>query len=72
MGEIGIPKDIRNWIQNYALADVSARRYDRYEYLPAEKRRALEQWNRKLEAIYVSRKEAGNLVVLSTNLTSVK
>ena len=43
MGEIGISKPIRDHIQNHALTDVSAKHYDRYDYLP-EKRKALEAW----------------------------
>ncbi|MBT0727176.1 tyrosine-type recombinase/integrase [Rosenbergiella australiborealis] len=47
MGELGISKELRDRIQNHALQDVSSRHYDRYDYL-AEKRDALEQWDRRL------------------------
>ena len=47
MGEIGIPKWIRDHIQNHAKVDVSSKHYDRYDYL-AEKRDALESWEREL------------------------
>jgi integrase len=47
MGEIGIPKWIRDHIQNHAKVDVSSKHYDRYDYL-AEKRDALETWERAL------------------------
>lgn len=47
MGELGISKELRDRIQNHALQDVSSRHYDRYDYL-AEKRDALEQWERRL------------------------
>jgi hypothetical protein len=36
-GKAGIPKEIRDRIQNHALHDVSSRSYDRWHYLP-EKR----------------------------------
>lgn len=48
-GECGLPKDIRDRLQNHARQDVSSRHYDRYEYLP-EKRAALEAWDRELAA----------------------
>ena len=50
MGEIGIPKEMRDRIQNHALTDVSSKHYDRYDYMK-EKREALGKWNRKLESI---------------------
>ena len=48
MGELGIPKSIRDQIQNHALVDVSTKHYDRYDYLP-EKREALETWGTRLK-----------------------
>lgn len=48
MGELGIHKSIRDRIQNHALNDVSAKHYDRWDYMP-EKREALEQWCTYLE-----------------------
>jgi hypothetical protein len=53
MGELGIPKDIRDRLQNHALQDVSTRHYDRYDYLP-EKRKALENWCQRLSAVVAS------------------
>lgn len=50
MGEIGIEKSVRDRIQNHAISDVSSKHYDRYDYLP-EKKRAIEQWERYLEAL---------------------
>jgi len=47
MGELGISKELCDRIQNHALQDVSSRHCDRYDYL-AEKRDALEQWERRL------------------------
>lgn len=47
MGEIGLSKEIRDRLQNHAFQDVSAKHYDRYDYLN-EKRRALEVWEARL------------------------
>ncbi len=43
MGEIGIDKTVRDRVQNHALTDVSAKHYDRWDYMP-EKREALLKW----------------------------
>ena len=43
MGELGITKDVRDRLQNHAAMDVSAKHYDRYDYM-AEKRAAAERW----------------------------
>lgn len=43
MGELGIAKDVRDRLQNHAYMDVSAKHYDRYDYM-AEKRAAAERW----------------------------
>jgi len=50
MGEAGISKEIRDRIQNHAINDVSAKHYDRYDYMK-EKQQGLNAWNRKLETI---------------------
>ncbi|MHA6962875.1 tyrosine-type recombinase/integrase [Zobellella denitrificans] len=47
MGEAGLSKEIRDRIQNHALQDVSAKHYDRHDYLN-EKRQALEVWEGRL------------------------
>ena len=43
-GKAGVPKDIRDRIQNHALQDVSSKSYDRWTYLP-EKRAGMDKWN---------------------------
>ena len=43
LGELGIAKDVRDRLQNHAYMDVSAKHYDRYDYM-AEKRAAAERW----------------------------
>jgi integrase len=49
-GKAGIAKDIRDKIQNHALTDVSAKHYDRYEYLP-EKQAAIQIWDDWLKEV---------------------
>jgi integrase len=43
-GQAGVPKEIRDRIQNHALQDVSSKNYDRWTYMP-EKRAGMEKWN---------------------------
>lgn len=44
-GRAGIPKEMRDRLQNHVkVSDVSTRHYDRYDYL-AERRAAMELWN---------------------------
>jgi integrase len=43
-GKAGVPKEIRDRIQNHALQDVSSKSYDRWTYMP-EKRAGMEKWN---------------------------
>jgi hypothetical protein len=43
-GQAGVPKEIRDRIQNYTLQDVSSKNYDRWTYM-LEKRAGMEQWN---------------------------
>jgi len=50
MSRPGIPAEIRNRIQDHAIADVEAKHYERHDYL-AEKRVALEKWERELQRI---------------------
>src|SRR6185436_10628178 len=43
-GKAGVPKEIRDRLQNHTLQDVSSKHYDRWQYLP-EKRAGMEKWN---------------------------
>jgi integrase len=43
-GKAGVPKEIRDRIQNHALQGVSSKSYDRWTYMP-EKRAGMEKWN---------------------------
>lgn len=54
-GEAGLSKDARDRVQNHALTDVSSQHYDRYDYL-AEKRDALETWERALRQNVIERR----------------
>jgi integrase len=49
-GRAGLAKDIRDRLQNHALRDVSARHYDKYDYLP-EKRAGMATWSAYLESL---------------------
>jgi integrase len=49
-GKAGIPKEVRDRLQNHALTDVSSLHYDKYDYLK-EKREAMDIWNDYLENI---------------------
>jgi integrase len=44
-GKAGVPKNIRDRIQNHTLQDVSSKSYDRWTYMP-EKRDAMATWNK--------------------------
>ncbi len=43
-GKAGVPKEIRDRIQNHALQDVSSKSYDRWNYMP-EKRVGMAKWD---------------------------
>jgi integrase len=43
-GKAGVPKEIRDRIQNHALQDVSSKSYDRWNYMP-EKRAGMTKWD---------------------------
>jgi len=50
-GDAGIPKDMRDRLQNHAQrGDVSSRHYDRYDYLP-ERRAAMAKWAAYLDLV---------------------
>jgi integrase len=50
-GDAGIPKDMRDRLQNHSRkADVSSRHYDRYDYLP-ERRAAMTRWAAYLDLV---------------------
>jgi integrase len=49
-GKAGLPKEIRDRIQNHALQDVSSKNYDRWTYMP-EKRAAMKKWDKFVTAL---------------------
>jgi integrase len=49
-GQAGVPKEIRDRIQNHALQDVSSKSYDRWNYM-REKRAGIAKWDRFVRAI---------------------
>lgn len=44
-GKAGVPKEIRDRLQNHALQDVSSRHYDRWNYM-VEKRAGMDKWDK--------------------------
>lgn len=49
-GKAGVPKEIRDRIQNHALQDVSSRSYDRWNYM-REKRAGMTRWDRYIRSL---------------------
>jgi len=49
-GQAGVPKEIRDRIQNHALQDVSSKSYDRWNYM-REKRAGMEKWDKFVRAL---------------------
>jgi integrase len=68
-GDAGISKDMRDRLQNHAEAGVSAKHYDRYDYLD-EKREAMARWSAYLDLVIAGTIDqvgmrAGNVVQLA-------
>ena len=59
-GQAGVPKEIRDRIQNHALQDVSSKSYDRWNYM-REKRAGMAKWDRFVRAM-LSKKRPLTLV----------
>jgi integrase len=55
-GKAGVPKEIRDRIQNHALQDVSSRSYDRWNYM-REKRAGMIKWDHFIRSM-LARKAA--------------
>ncbi|MBP1848260.1 integrase [Rhizobium petrolearium] len=49
-GKAGVPKEIRDRLQNHALQDVSSKNYDRWNYMP-EKRAGMAKWDKFVRAM---------------------
>jgi len=52
-GKAGVPKEIRDRIQNHALQDVSSKVYDRWTYMP-EKRAGMDKWSEFVSSLLKS------------------
>lgn len=61
MGKMGIPRDIRDRLQNHVFTDVGSKHYDRHTYLP-EKREVMAAWGDYLAAIIEGRPVQTNVV----------
>ena len=59
-GQAGVPKEIRDRIQNHALQDVSSKSYDRWNYM-REKRTGMAKWDKFVRAM-LSKKRPLKLV----------
>jgi integrase len=59
-GQAGVPKEIRDRIQNHALQDVSSKNYDRWNYM-REKRAGMAKWDKFVRAM-LSKKRPLKLV----------
>jgi integrase len=59
-GQAGVPKEIRDRIQNHALQDVSSKSYDRWNYM-REKRLGMAKWDKFVRAM-LSKKRPLKLV----------
>lgn len=58
---MGVSKDVRAQLLSHGLSGVQAAHYDRYEYI-AEKRNALESWERRLDDIAKGKSSDSNVL----------
>jgi integrase len=54
-GQAGVPKEIRDRIQNHALHDVSSKSYDRWNYM-REKRAGMAKWDKFVRAMLAKKR----------------
>lgn len=54
-GKAGVPKDIRDRLQNHALQDVSSKHYDRWNYM-VEKRGGMAKWDKFVRAMLAKKR----------------
>jgi len=59
-GKAGLPKEIRDRLQNHALQDVSSKNYDRWNYMP-EKRAGMARWDKFVRALLKKKKGSSAL-----------
>ncbi|UDF04757.1 site-specific integrase [Asticcacaulis sp. AND118] len=54
-GKAGIPKEMRDRLQNHALQDVSSKHYDRWNYM-VEKRAGMAKWDKFVRAMLAKKR----------------
>ena len=54
-GQVTIPKEVRDRLQNHALQDVSSKHYDRWNYM-AEKRAGMAKWDKFVRAMLAKKR----------------
>ena len=54
-GKAGVPKEIRDRLQNHALQDVSSKHYDRWNYM-VEKRAGMAKWDKFVRALLAKKR----------------
>ena len=54
-GKAGVPKEIRDRLQNHTLQDVSSKHYDRWNYM-VEKRAGMAKWDKFVRALLAKKK----------------
>ena len=59
-GKAGVPKEIRDRLQNHTLQDVSSKSYDRWNYM-REKRAGMKKWDKFITTLLRKRPQAGKL-----------
>lgn len=64
LAAMGISKDVRAQLLSHGLGGVQGRHYDQHDYMP-EKRRALEAWQSRLNALATGKPAAGNVKSMS-------
>jgi hypothetical protein len=65
-GKAGVPKEIRDRLQNHILQDVSSKSYDRWSYMP-EKRAGMAKWDEFVTTL-LSKGGARGLTVMAARL----
>lgn len=68
-GKAGVPKEIRDRLQNHALQDVNSKNYDRWSYMP-EKQTGMEKWDAFVRALLAREDSAKRTVALAREAQS--
>nr|WP_287901623.1 site-specific integrase [Brevundimonas sp.] len=54
-GKAGVPKEIRDRLQNHAMRDISSKHYDRWNYM-VEKRAGMAKWDKFVRAMLAKKR----------------